>query len=280
MKTPKALYVLITLFCIFAIIAGAYAEFVEQASVDDLIPIEDNNNNEILEKDAETIKAELNALFTNVVNLNGADTTGIIKNKEDKEIVYTAYDISKSEANYEINIKIPVINIKGEIPDSFNTNTQTIFVNKANEILNGQNASSKIIYSIDYAGYVNGDILSLVIRSTIKEGNNAQRVIIQTYNYNFRTNTTVSLNDLITLKSINRSEAEEKIKKAIKEADDEAKVIQNMGYNNIYSRNLDDEIYTVDGSSTYFLGEDMKLYIVYPYGNQNYTSVMDVVLFE
>ena len=117
MKTPKALYVLITLFCIFAIIAGAYAEFVEQASVDDLIPIEDSNN-EIPEKDAETIKAELNEVFTNVINLNGADTTGVIKNKEDKEIVYTAYDISKSEANYEMNIKVPVINIKGEIPNS------------------------------------------------------------------------------------------------------------------------------------------------------------------
>ncbi len=279
MKTPKALYVLITLFCIFAIIAGAYAEFVEQASVDDLIPIEDSNN-EIPEKDAETIKAELNEVFTNVINLNGADTTGVIKNKEDKEIVYTAYDISKSEANYEMNIKVPVINIKGEIPNSFNENTQKLFVNKANEILNEQNASTKTIYSIDYAGYVNGDILSLVIRSTIKEGDNAQRVIIQTYNYNFRTNTTVSLNDLITLKSINRSEAEAKIKQVIKEADDEAKVIQNMGYDNLYTRNLDDEIYTIDGSGTYFLGNDMKLYIVYPYGNQNYTSVMDVVLFE
>ena len=53
-----------------------------------------------------------------------------------------------------------------------------------------------------------------------------------------------------------------------------------MGYDNLYTRNLDDEIYTIDGSGTYFLGNDMKLYIVYPYGNQNYTSVMDVVLFE
>lgn len=277
MKTPKALYILIGIFCVFAIIAGVYAQFIEGTPSNTNT---EGSENVIPEKDKETIKAEFNDLFTNTINLNGFDTTGITKIKEEQEIVYSAYDITKNEEAYEVDIHIPVVNIKNQVASSFNNITQAIFANKANEVLKNTDTTEKVIYSIDYVAFVNGDILSVVIRSTLKEGQSAQRVIIQTYNYNLTTNSEVTLNDLITSKSLNKDDVNEKIKAVIKEADDEAKAIESMGYNTVFSRDLEDSMYTVDNSGTFFLGNNNELYIIYAYGNQNFTSEMDIVLFE
>lgn len=278
MKTPKTLYILIGVFCVFAIIAGVYAQFIEKRSGN--INTVDDGNYIVGEKDKETIKAEFNDLFINTVNLNGFDTTGITKIREDKEIVYSAYDINKNEEAYEINIHIPVVNIKSDVANSFNQITQAIFANKATEVLRKTDKDSKAIYSIDYVAYVNGDILSVIIRSTLKEGKSAQRVIIQTYNYNLSTNTEVTLNDLITKKALNKDDVNAKIKSVVKEADEEAKAIQSMGYNTVFTRDLENSMYTVDNSGTFFLDGNNHLYIIYAYGNQNFTSEMDIVLFE
>lgn len=280
MKTPKTLYILIGVFCVFAIIAGIYAQFIENSSSGNLQSGEDKNHHASAEKSLETIKQEFNNIFTNTIQLNGFDDTKITKIKADEQIIYTAYSIQKKENTYEMNINIPVVNIKNEIGQSFNEITQSIFVNKANEILKSTDATLNTIYSIDYVGYVNGDILSLVIKSTLKEGQNAQRVIVQTYNYNLSTSTKVTLSELVAKKSLSVNEVETKIKKVIKEADDQAKTIQNAGYNVDFSRDLTSSMYTVENSGTFFLGENGKLYIIYAYGNQNFTSEMDVVLFE
>jgi len=277
MKTPKALYILIGVFCVFAIIAGIYAQFIETKPNH---PTTSNTGSGVSKKDRETIKAEFNAIFTNTINLNGFDTTGIVKTRNDREIIYSAGDINKSEDAYEVNIHIPVVNIKNEVASSFNNITQAIFVNKANEILKRTDTTSKAIYSIDYVGYVNGDILSLIIKSTLKEGQSAQRVMVQTYNYNLSTNESVTLNDLITRKELNKDDISNAIKVVVQEGDNESKAIQGMGYNSIFSRDLTSSMYTVENTGTFFLGENNQLYIIYAYGNQNFTSEMDIVLFE
>jgi len=237
-------------------------------------------NNTVVEKDKETIKAEFNDLFKNIINLNNFDTTGIVRLNNQKEIVYSAYDINKVEAAYEINIHIPVINIKSEVVNSFNQITQEIFANKATEVLRHTDASKKMIFSIDYTGYINGDILSVIIRSTLKEGTNAQRVIIQTYNYNLTTNKQVTLNEVITKKSLNKDDVNNKIMKVVREAYQEQQAIQGMGYNTVFSRDIESDMYTVDKSKTFLLGKNNNLYIIYAYGNQNFTSEMDIILFE
>lgn len=282
MKTPKTLYVLIGIFCVFAIIAGIYAQFIEKRP-NTPSSLGSENSNTVVQKDQETVKAEFNSLFTNTINLNGFDTAGIVKINQEKEIVYSAYDINRSELEYEINIHIPVVNIKNEVANSFNQNTQKIFADKATEVLRNTDVDKKIIYSIDYTGYINGDILSVVIRSTLKEGQSAQRVIIQTYNYNLSTNSEVTLNELITKKSLNEEDVNKKIKEVVEEANVEAQAIQSMGYNEIFVRDLEElenGMYTVDNSGTFFLGDNNKLYIIYAYGNNDFTSEMDIVLFE
>lgn len=280
MKTPKALYVLISIFCVFAIVAGIYSQFFEKKANNGNLITGDNKKNTITEESLDTIKEKFAQIFTNTINLNGFDDSNISKINSEKAIVYTAYDVVKNETSYEMNIKVPVVNIKNEVGNSFNTLTQSIFVNKANEIMSSTNQTSKTIYRLEYAAYINDNILSVVIRSNLKEGTNAQRVMVQTYNYNLTTGQNVTLDDLIQKKSLDKNNVEKKIKAVITEADNQSKTIQNAGYSVDFSRDLSSVIYSVEKSTTFFLGEDEKLYIIYAYGNQNYTSEMDVVLFE
>ncbi len=280
MKTPKTLYILISIFCVFAIVAGIYSQFFEKKANNGNLITGDNKKNTITEESLDTIKEKFGQIFTNTINLNGFDDSNISKINSEKAIVYTAYDVVKNEKSYEMNIKVPVVNIKNEVGNSFNTLTQSIFVNKANEIMSSTNQTSKTIYRLEYAGYINDNILSVVIRSNLKEGTKAQRVMVQTYNYNLTTGQNVTLDDLIQKKSLDKNNVEKKIKAVITEADNQSKTIQNAGYSVDFSRDLSSGIYSVEKSTTFFLGEDEKLYIIYAYGNQNYTSEMDVVLFE
>lgn len=280
MKTPKTLYILISIFCVFAIVAGIYSQFFEKKANNGNLITGDNKKNTITEESLDTIKEKFGQIFTNTINLNGFDDSNISKINSKKAIVYTAYDVVKNEKSYEMNIKVPVVNIKNEVGNSFNTLTQSIFVNKANEIMSSTNQTSKTIYRLEYAGYINDNILSVVIRSNLKEGTNAQRVMVQTYNYNLTTGQNVTLDDLIQKKSLDKNNVEKKIKAVITEADNQSKTIQNAGYSVDFSRDLSSGIYSVEKSTTFFLGKDEKLYIIYAYGNQNYTSEMDVVLFE
>ena len=278
MKNPKVLYILISLFCIFAIIAGIYAQYIESDQANTNLAQEDEKIEQ--EKTQEKIKADFNNLFINELNLGGFDTTGIAKINNEHDIVYSAIDREEVTENYEINIHIPVINIKNELANTYNSMTQADVINKANDVMQNTDKTKKAIYSIDYAAYVNNNILSLVIRSTLKEGSSAQRIIIRTYNYNLSTNQEASLIDLITIKRLNKDEVNNKILQVVKAENQEAESLQSMGYNQIFVRDLTSDIYNVDNAGAYFLGPNGELYIVYAYGNGEFTSEMDIILFE
>ena len=280
MKNPKVLYILISLFCIFAIVAGIYAQFIETTPAGTEPDLADEDQNTIHEKTQDEIKSDFNSLFNNSLTLGNFDTTGITKLNAEQDIVYSAYENNEVTENYEINIHIPVINIKSELANTYNTMTQTDFINKANDIINSQDNTVRTIYNIDYAAYVNDNILSLVIRSTLREGNSAQRVIVRTYNYNLSTNQEASLIDLITMKMLNKDDVNNKIMQVVTAENQEAENLQSMGYNTVFVRDLTSNIYSVDNAGAYFLGPNGELYIVYAYGNGEFTSEMDVILFE
>lgn len=280
-NNPKTIYILIGVFCVLAIIAGIYAQFfVSDADKNNVIMPDFNQEpgEEVREKKQEEIKTQLSSLFTNEVHIEGYDASNVQKLDETKEIVYSAYDIEEQTENYELHVHLPVMNIKGEVPTSFNNITQTVFANKASEILSNQNAN-KTIYSVDFTAYVNGDILSLAIRSTLKEGNNPQRVIIQTYNYNLFTAEKVELADILAQKNIIQTDCQNKIQEVVRKAQEEAQILVQSGYT-VYNRDLSNSMYQIANTSTYFLGPNGELYIIFAYGNQNFTSEMDVVLYE
>ena len=278
MKNQKLIFILIGVFCVFALAAGIYTQFfVEKSSTNTQDPT-NNINNDIKPKTQEEIKTQLSNLFTNELITNDYDITSVQKRDDSKDIVYSAYDIQKQEENYELDIHLPVINIKGNVPTEFNKITQSIFVNKASDILNNK-YTEKVIYSVDYISYINDNILSLVIKSTLKQGNNPQRVIIQTYNYNLSTGEKVELADALTRNNIVQSDCQNKIQQVVTKAEEEAQVLVQSGYT-VYNRNLSDDMYKIANISTFFLGKNGELYIIFAYGNQNFTSEMDVVLYE
>ena len=278
MKNQKLIFILIGAFCVFALIAGIYTQFFVEKSENDTQDPTNNINNDIKPKTQEEIKTQLSNLFTNELISNDYDVTSLQKRDDSKDIVYSAYDIQKQEENYEVNIHLPVMNIKGDVPTEFNKTTQSIFVNKASEILNNK-YTEKVIYSVDYIAYINDNILSLVIKSTLKQGNNPQRVIVQTYNYNLETGEKVQLADVLTKKNIVQTDCQNKINEIVAKAQEEAQVLLQSGYT-VYNRNLSDSIYQISNIPTFFLGKNQELYIIFAYGNQNYTSEMDVVLYE
>lgn len=279
MKNQKLIFILVGAFCVLALIAGIYAQFFVGSSNNNNIQNPDNNiNNEIKPKTQEEIKSQLNSLFTNEIISNDYDETNLQKRDASKGIVYSAYDIQKQEGNYELDVHLPVINIKDSVATDFNKMTQSIFANKASDILNNK-YTEKVIYSVDYISYVNDNILSLVIKSTLKQGNNPQRVIVQAYNYNLETGEKVQLVDVLAKRNIIQSDCQNKIHEIVTKAQEEAQVLVQSGYT-VYNRNLSDSMYQISNISTFFLGKNEELYIIFAYGNQNFTSEMDVVLYE
>lgn len=281
MKNPKVIYILVGAFCVLAIIAGIYAQFFVKDEDKNNIIIPDLNSttgDEVVEKTAEEIKTQFATLFTNVLNKGEYDTSNIQKIVEQNDIIYSAYDIQDKKENYEIDIHLPVMNIQGEVPNSFNKITQDIFANKASAIMNSQSAT-KTLYQIDYVSYINGDILSLIIRATLKEGDNPQRVIVQTYNYNLVTMQKVSFEDILSYRNLVQSEVQAKIQNTIQKAKEEAEILVQSGYT-VYNRDLNDSMYQFSNIANYFLGPNGDLYIVFAYGNEHHTAEMDIVLYE
>lgn len=278
MKNQKLIFILIGAFCVFALIAGIYTQFFVEKSGNDTQDPTNNINNDIKPKTQEEIKTQLSNLFTNELISNNYDETNLQKRDASKGIVYAAYDIQKQEENYELDVHLPVININDSVATDFNKMTQSIFANKASEILNNK-YTEKVIYSVNYISYVNDNILSLVIKSTLKQGNNPQRVIVQAYNYNLETGEKVQLVDVLAKRNIIQSDCQNKIHEIVTKAQEEAQVLVQSGYT-VYNRNLSDSMYQISNISTFFLGKNEELYIIFAYGNQNFTSEMDVVLYE
>jgi hypothetical protein len=277
MKNQKIIFILVGAFCVFALIAGIYTQFfVGNKGSDYTQNPTDNISGDSRPKTQEEIKNQLKSLFTNDFINNS--TYEVQKANDSKDIVYSAYDIQKKEELYEVDIHLPVINISGDVPASFNKITQSVFADEASKILN-KKYTEKVIYDVNYISYINDNILSLAIKSTLKRGNNPQREIIQTYNYNLETGEKVELVDVLTKRNIVQSECQNKINQVVSKAQEEAQILVKSGYQ-VYNRDLSNSIYQLSNISNFFLGSTGELYIVFAYGNQNFTAEMDVVLYE
>jgi len=283
MKRPKILYFVIAIICVIAIGIAVYTQFFTPKGTGRQTgnaagDVGGETSEEEEDKTYELMKEDFNSIFDNQFNYKNNGEIEIEKKKKAEDIVYTAFTKKEETDLYNIDINVPVINIKGDVPAEFNTITQSVFLNKANEILKNTDATKKAIYSIDYTAYLSGEVLSVVIKSSLKQGDNPQRIIVQTYNYNIVTKEKISINDLLTIKSIGHEEVNEKISDMLDKAIKGEEALTTSGYT-VYKRNINDEIYIVDNINTFFLGENSKLYIIFAYGNKNFTSEMDVIEF-
>ena len=264
----KIIYISIISVCILAVLITVIVQIVRN--------IDSNEPPSVTNERVNKYKDMFNDIFENKVNYLENNSYRIDRIDSNQEIVYTGYkDKNNKISDYNLDVNIPYINIQNEVIKGFNDEIKEIFEQKAKDILNTQRQN--IIYSVNYCAYVTNNILSLVIRSNLKEGENPARDIIQTYNYDLINLKEVSFDDLLELKSVSRLDASRKIKAEIKEIETEVNNMAELGYN-LYPRNSNDEIYDIDNITEFFIGEDNALYVIFAYGNQNNTSEMDIVV--
>lgn len=271
MNTRNICFIVIIVICILALSYGIYYELF----------IKPNKGLEdISDKDAVTQEVKFDELFDNKVNLQNYNNANFVDKLEPaKDIVYTTYSINEIyEGKYEIQANIPLININNEKTINIDKEIISIFYDKINSIIdNSKNeGSKKSIYTVSYTSYLNENILSLVIKANLKEGDNAQRVIIKAYTYNISTNQEVNLKDMLEIKGKSIQEIESEITKTIEVAIKSSESLSSLGYK-VFERNIKNKIYKVENIDNYFLGPNANVYIIYAYGNTNFTTERDIV---
>ena len=282
MNKRYIIYIVIAIICVIAIVAGVYNQVFGNKPKQNILTneiIDEQNPNEVI--DPEILKEEFNSLFNNSFDDQGYDTTAIqkIQRLEEQDIIYAAYNIKEEkDEKYSVDINLPVFNVQGDVAAEFNATTQAIFADKANDVLS--KSDKYTIYNVEYVAYLNENILSLVIKSTLKEGDTAQRIIVQTYNYDIVTGQKLTLNEVLEAKGIEQREVNKKIERQVEEANRQAEAISEAliaSGQTVYRRDVNNAMYVTDNVNHFFLGLDGEIYIVYPYGNSNFTSEMDII---
>lgn len=268
-KKAKIVYILIISVCIISIILVIYAQFFEGRTVTTVGKLKGKSD-----ASYEVLKSEFDDLFTN--SLQKYDEKYNSKKMDSsKELVFTSYKSKeKKEDSYSLDVNIPYINVKNSTIKKYNDEIQNVFKNKAEEILKTQNKNS--IYTVQYSAYIQDGILSLVIRANLKEGTNAQRVIIKTYNFSLDENKEVDLEYILNMENVEVSYAQNKIDQEIQNEKKKAEDLKALGYS-IYERDVTDSKYKVANISEFYFN-DGSIYIVFAYGNNKFTSEVDIAI--
>ncbi len=271
MSTRKIVTILIIIICIISLAYGIYYQLF-YIDVEKIEKESEKGNTQISEI------IEFDKLFDNKMNNQGYNVNKQVKIDSTKDLVYTNYEKSEAQAGkYDIKVNIPIINIKSENISKINREINTVFQEKANNII--ANSGVSTIYTVEYTAYLNENILSIVIKSTLKEGTNAQRLIIKAYTYNLSTDQIIPLSDILNIQGKNIKTVRQNIKETIEQSIEHTRNLSALGYN-VYERNINNEIYNVEKSNNYLLGPNGVIYIIYAYGNTSITSEKDVVVIQ
>lgn len=263
----KVFIISVLALCIIAINLAVFFKITETS--------DNNDGAEELIIDTALLTENFNKIFDNQINYQN-NNVNIIKKDSTKELVYTSYTKQEDLPNYYmLNVNIPNLNINNENADKINAEINSLFYNKAINIL--AEIDNYTVYNVQYKAYVNDNILSLVIRATLKEGENPQRQIIKTYNYNLISNSNLNLIEVLEYRRLDKEKVQNKIYEIIKTASENAKTYNDLGYNK-FLRNINESMYKIENTTVFFMGEGKALYILYPYGNSNYTSETDLLV--
>lgn len=267
------IYTISVITCIIAIIIVILSVFYGSDELDRLVTIGGSNSTQA-DADYELLVSNFDNIFQNQLEDYNIDVD-VKKKDENQDLIYTYYIKEESKENsYDLHLNIPYINIDNEIIDQYNQEIKETFEDKAENTLKTENRNT--IYSVQYEATIENDILSLMIRSDLKEGSSAQRVIIQTYNYDLKNNKEVHLEDVIASKQLTVKDVEAKVKDKITTEQQRVQDLNSLGYS-VFERNPEDEMYKVENSKVFFI-KDGNIYIIYAYGNENLTSEMDLVI--
>ena len=272
-KIPKKriiMYAVILLICVIAVIVVVGVQILGNDVVDNMFGI--NKITKRTEEEEANLKANFENIFDNQIEDKGEYK--IQKVKQDENLVYTNYTKEDKNEKHEIDVNLPYININNEETDNFNKEIENTFKGKAEEILKDSNQN--IIYIVKYKAYVENNILSLVIYSDLKQNTSAQRVIVQTFNFDLKENKKLTLEDIINSFDLKKADVQNKINTDIQKEQKKSEDLIKLGYN-IFSRDINSDIYKVENASEYFVYNN-NIYIIFSYGNNKMTSEKDIVI--
>ena len=207
------IYTIAIISCVIAIIIVCITQFLGKNRLEEILSIGSSGASK-QEIDEQVLISEFDNIFNNQLE-NNTFSGNVKKQEEDKDIIYTYYDKTESKKNsYELNLQIPYINIENEIIEQYNNEIKETFQKKAENVLATQNKN--IIYTVKYQATIEDNILSVIIKSELKEGASAQRQIIKTYNYDLNSNKEIGLEEMILRKGFKQDEVQRKIRDRIK----------------------------------------------------------------
>lgn len=266
-----ALYITVAVICVLAITIVIGVQILGNDIIDNFFGVTKLTKRS--EQEENELKTNFENLFQNQFE-NKENTSTTNKIEQDRDIVYTYYQKDESTENYEININLPYINIEDDSVKKFNEEISNTFESKSEEIINENSENS--IYTVKYFASIKNNILSVALYSDLKQGTNAQRVIIETLNYNLNENKIMSLEDILNTYDLNENEVQNKINEDIKEEQRKADELRELGYD-IFSRDINSNIYEIKNITEYFIYNE-NIYIVFAYGNNQLTTEMDIVI--
>ena len=269
-------FIVLFLVCVIALCIGIYGQFFYKYADTDPLMIGINIGSRKTAEEIAVLKTEFNDLFTNTLIIK-SENVRVDKIEPSNNIVYTCYDLQNKDENfYDVNAQIPIVNINTDAAKIINADIIDEFYDIARNVMRKKEGST--IYNVTYAAFINNDVLSLVIKSSLKEEGKAEKVVVKTYNYSLPEERAVTLNEMIEAKEFTKNEVQDIINQDIKTAYNNAKIIA-AEYGKLYERDLNSDIYKVDNVQNFFLTQDGYVYIVYAYGNNDYTNEMDLIIF-
>ena len=270
-KRRIIIYSIAIFACILAIVVVIGIQILGNDVVDNFFGV--SKITKKTEEEENRLKANFDTLFQNQLENNSS--CEVKKIDKNKDIVYTNYEnTDKSANNYEMNVNLPYINIKNQSVQDYNENIKNIFQAKAEEVLKSTN--SNVIYTVKYEAYIENNILSLIIYSDLKQDASAQRIIIQTFNFNLETNKELTLEDIIKIYELDEKTVQDKIDNEIKTEEKKAEDLKALGYN-VFTRDTKSDMYKIKNATEFFVHNN-NLYIIYAYGNDKLTSERDIVV--
>ena len=270
-KRRIIIYSIAIFACILAIVVIIGIQILGNDVVDNFFGV--SKITKKTEEEENRLKANFDTLFQNQLENNSS--CEVKKIDKNKDIVYTNYEnTDKSANNYEMNVNLPYINIKNQSVKDYNENIKNIFQAKAEEVLKSTN--SNVIYTVKYEAYIENNILSLIIYSDLKQDSSAQRIIVQTFNFNLETNKELTLEDIIKIYELDEKTVQDKIDNEIKTEEKKAEDLKAWGYN-VFTRDTKSDMYKIKNATEFFVHNN-NLYIIYAYGNDKLTSERDIVV--
>ncbi|MFR0921864.1 MAG: hypothetical protein ACLSG7_01965 [Clostridia bacterium] len=270
-KNRIIIYIIIALICIISIVVVIGVQILGNDVIDNLFGI--NKITKRSEEEEAVLKNNFENIFDNSLENNEEYQIQKINNNEN--IIYTSYTKEDKNDNYEINVNLPYINIENKEVKQFNKEIKDTFEGKAEETIKNKN-NNNIIYTVKYKAYIENNNLSLIIYSDLKQSTSAQRVIIQTFNYDLKENKENKLEDTLNNYSLKINDVQNKINNDIQKEQKKSEELIKLGYN-VFSRDINSDIYKIDNITEYFVYKN-NIYIIFAYGNNKITSEKDIVI--